>query len=114
MVYFFVHDKSTIPLAGIQWRRWVRPLRKLDWFGSALCISTVVVFFLPLEWGGVTMPWRSPTIIALFCMFGVLSAVFVWWEWRRGQKALLPLFMLMRRTQTGAALLSVSPLQREC
>ena len=107
MVYFLVHAKPPIPLTDTKGPQWARPLRELDWLGAALCIGMVVALFLPLQWGGATKPWRSPTIIALFCVSGVLIAMFVGWEWRKGEKALLPLIMFGRRTQVGVALESV-------
>lgn len=108
MVYFLVHAKPPISFTNTQRARWARPIRELDWLGGALCIGMVVALFLPLQWGGATMPWRSATVIALFCVSGVLIATFVVWERRQGERALLPLMMFGRRTQVGAALESAS------
>lgn len=108
MISFLVRAKPPVQLTRNEGPRWARPCRELDWCGAALCIGMVVTLFLPLQWGGATMSWKSPTVIALFCVSGVLSITFIWWEWKEGEKALLPLFMFGRRTQIGVALESVS------
>jgi EmrB/QacA subfamily drug resistance transporter len=43
------------------------PARKtrIDWFGAGLLTSAVSAWLLMLTWGGVEMPWTSPTILGL-------------------------------------------------
>lgn len=79
----------------------------LDWVGSILCIGCILSLLLALQWGGTTRPWGSPTIIALFCVFGVLLLIFLGWEWKARDKAMLPLRVLGRRTQLGASLVAI-------
>jgi hypothetical protein len=68
---------------------------RLDWIGGILCIDCIVSLLLPMQWGGTERPWSSPSlsIIALlvFCVFGVLLLLFIAWEWKERDKAMLPL-----------------------
>ncbi|RYP44830.1 hypothetical protein DL768_008750 [Monosporascus sp. mg162] len=72
-------------------------LRKLDLIGFLLFTPTVIMFILALQWGGTVYPWNSATIIGLFC--GALGnlPVFLAWEYRVGDEAMIPLVLLRRR-----------------
>lgn len=75
----------------------VNRLRKLDLFGFSIFAPAAIQFLLALEWGGTSYPWSSATIIGLFCgSFGTLL-VFLAWEYRMGQKAMIPLSIIKRR-----------------
>lgn len=80
----------------------------LDWIGGILCLGCIISLLLALQWGGAARPWNSPSIIALFCVFGVLLLIFTAWEWKERDKAMLPLRVFGRRTQLGCSLASVS------
>ncbi|KAJ7249526.1 major facilitator superfamily domain-containing protein [Mycena haematopus] len=84
------------------WEKWLQ----LDWIGSLLSVAAIVVLLLPLQMGGNEIPWDDPAIISLFCVFGALLVAFLFWEHRQGDNAILPLKMLIRRTQAGACLTS--------
>ncbi|PVF94121.1 ABC transporter [Serendipita vermifera] len=75
----------------------------LDWIGSALSVAMITCLLLPLQWGGVTRPWNDKAVIALFCVFGVLLFVFLGWEFFKGERAMMPLSLFKRRTQSGAS-----------
>ena len=79
----------------------------LDWIGGILCIGCIVSLLLALQLGGTERPWSSASIIALFCVFGALLLIFIAWEWKEQDKAMLPLRFLRRRTQLGCSLASV-------
>lgn len=74
-------------------------LRKLDLTGMAMLVSTLTFLVVALNLGGQELPWKSPTIIGLFCAAGgsFISFVvaenyakepvapiklFVCWRWR--------------------------------
>lgn len=48
------------------------------------------MLLLGLQWGGITFPWSSSIIIGLLVGAGVTFLVFVPWQLRRGDKALIP------------------------
>ena len=72
-------------------------LEKLDLFGFALFAPAAVQFFLALEWGGSRYVWDSATIIGLFCGAAGTFCVFLAWEYRRGDSAMIPFSMVKRR-----------------
>jgi hypothetical protein len=72
-------------------------LKRLDLIGFVLFTPTMLQFIFALEWGGSTYPWKSATIIGLFCgSFGNML-VFLLWEYRMGAEAMVPLSIVKRR-----------------
>lgn len=88
--------------------KFLQKCSRLDWVGGILCIGCILSLLLALQWGGITRPWSSPTIVALFCVFWVLLLIFLGWEWKQRDKAILPLRVLGRRSQLGSSLVAVS------
>jgi hypothetical protein len=74
----------------------------MDWIGSALSLGMITSLLLPLQWGGVTRAWEDRLVIILFCVFAVLFIAFITWEYFKGKRAMMPLFLFKRRTQVGA------------
>lgn len=81
-------------------RRWLR----LDWLGTLLCLGLVTSLLLPLQWGGNTKSWDDKSVIAMFCVFGVILITFLVWELYVGKRALLPLHLFKNRSQLGCCL----------
>lgn len=73
-------------------------LRSMDLIGFAIFAPATIQLFLALQWGGTSYPWRSATIIGLFCGAAGTLCLFFAWTWREGDKAMLPLSVLRRRT----------------
>lgn len=72
-------------------------LRELDLIGFVLFTPAALQLLLALEYGASTYPWTSATVIGLFCgSFGTF-VVFLAWEWRQGDKAMIPLSMVAKR-----------------
>ncbi|TVY38954.1 Efflux pump [Lachnellula occidentalis] len=69
-------------------------INRLDPIGFALFAPTTIMLLIALQWGGSTHPWNSSTIIGLFVGFGLSLIVFLFWENRRGDTAMIPLSML--------------------
>ncbi|KAG8958974.1 hypothetical protein FRC00_002081 [Tulasnella sp. 408] len=103
-ILVFIEPKhSTVEPAGF--KETMRRLAGIDWIGAILSTSMIISILLPLQWGGVTKPWNDKTVIALFCVFAVLLAAFIGWEWYIGEeKATMPLSMWTNRTQVGCCL----------
>lgn len=55
------------------------------------------MFLLALEWGGSTYPWNSATIIGLFCGAAGNLALFLIWEHKKGDSAMIPFRMVKQR-----------------
>ncbi|KAE8450293.1 hypothetical protein EG329_006721 [Mollisiaceae sp. DMI_Dod_QoI] len=79
-------------------------VKRLDFPGFALFTPTCIMLLLALEWGGVTYAWNSATIIGLFCGAGGCLIVFLLWERRQGDTAMLPIHLLRNRVVVSAAL----------
>ncbi|KAG8801524.1 hypothetical protein FRC17_006636 [Serendipita sp. 399] len=72
----------------------------LDWIGAILSLGMVTTLILPLQWGGIEREWNDKVVIALFVVSGILFIAFGFWEYRQGsEKALMPVSMLLNRTQ---------------
>ena len=77
-------------------RRFKSKLSRVDFKGSILFALVVLTFLLPVELGGVELPWTSGPIMGLFTLSTVLLYVFVVVE--RGQEEpILPLEIFERR-----------------
>ena len=81
--------------------------KKLDLVGAFLFAPSIIMALLALQWGGNQYPWRSATIIGLFCGFGGLLLVFVAWQMHKGDDAMIPLRLLGRRTIISTSLTSM-------
>lgn len=73
-------------------------LRQLDLIGFVLFAPAAIMFLLALQYGGSTYPWNSATIIGLFCGAGVTFIIFMIWESRVGDRAMIPYSILTIRT----------------
>lgn len=71
--------------------------RHFDLVGFSLCSGSVVALLLALEFGGDKFAWKSVAVIGLFCGSGVLAIVFLLWNHRQGDNALLPESMVRKR-----------------
>lgn len=57
-------------------------LKAIDWTGSFLIIGGALMILLALDFGDVTHPWSSATVICL-TVFGVMVlAIFMLNEWK--------------------------------
>jgi len=71
---------------------------QLDLVGFALFVPASIMLLLALQLGSVdTYSWGSPTVIGLLCGAGVSAIVFVFWEYKTGDKSMLPGSLLGKR-----------------
>jgi hypothetical protein len=91
ILLFFVHipDLTIKPPFSLALLRKVLP--ELDLFGFVLFAPAAVMCLLAIQFGGDnTHSWGSSTVIGLFCGAGVAAILFIWWEIRRGDRAMIP------------------------
>ncbi|KAI1821872.1 major facilitator superfamily domain-containing protein [Xylaria intraflava] len=75
-----------------------RVIPQLDLLGFVLFAPAAILLLLALQFGsGDTFAWNSPTIIGLFVGSGVGAVLFVFWEWKAGEKAIIPFSMIGNR-----------------
>ena len=102
LVLFFFLDIET-PTTPI-----VAGLKAIDWLGSFTVAGGTVMFLLGLEFGGVSFPWASATVISLL-VFGVaVWALFVLNEWKVAQHPVMPLRLFKRQSNVAALVVCFS------
>ncbi|CAH0016442.1 unnamed protein product [Clonostachys rhizophaga] len=85
IVFFFV--RVTRNTTGTVGQTFLSRFRQLDISGTAIFIPAVICLLLALQWGGAEYPWKSATIIGLFCGFGAMILIFIGiqlWQQDRG------------------------------
>ncbi|GAB7364393.1 hypothetical protein MBLNU230_g4936t1 [Neophaeotheca triangularis] len=69
----------------------VAGLKAIDWIGVLTVVGGTLMFLFGLEYGGVTYPWDSATVICLI-VFGVVTwGLFIFWEARFALYPIMPL-----------------------
>jgi MFS family permease len=77
-------------------------LKAVDWAGSLAVVGATLMILLGLEFGGVTYPWSSATVICLI-IFGVLTALlFLLNEWKFARYPVMPLRIFKHRSSIAA------------
>ncbi|KAK2017792.1 MFS general substrate transporter [Colletotrichum eremochloae] len=73
-------------------------LLNMDLVGAGLIMAAFVCYLLPLQHGGTTKSWRSPTVIGLLVGFVLLLAVFIVHQLWLGERAMMiPRLIKQRR-----------------
>ncbi|KAI2601789.1 major facilitator superfamily domain-containing protein [Hypoxylon sp. NC1633] len=68
----------------------INRLKSLDGLGFLLFAGSLTMLLLALQWGGTEFSWNSSTIVGLFVGFVVVSALFIPWQLRLQDEALIP------------------------
>jgi hypothetical protein len=79
-------------------------IRSLDLPGFMLICPAIVMFLLGLQFGGNKYAWDSSVVIGLLVGAGTTFVVFLLWEWRQGDDAMVPLAMLKHQVIWSAAM----------
>jgi EmrB/QacA subfamily drug resistance transporter len=80
-------------------------LKAIDWIGALLVIGGVLMFLFGLEYGGVTHPWDSATVLCLIIMGVFTMVLFVINEWKFAKSPVMPLRIF--QNQSNIAVLGV-------
>ncbi|KAF8334316.1 MFS general substrate transporter [Cantharellus anzutake] len=64
--------------------RFLVRLSKVDWIGSFICVSALILVLLGLNWGS-TREWNQAKVIAALVIGGILFLVFLTWEFYLGR-----------------------------
>jgi nitrate/nitrite transporter NarK len=73
-------------------------LKAIDWLGSVTIVCGTVMFLLGLEYGGISYPWDSATVICLI-IFGLLViGLFFLNEWKLAKYPIMPLRIFKYRS----------------
>jgi MFS family permease len=71
---------------------------RFDPFGTLVFMPAIICLLLALQWGGTVYDWNSWRVILLFVMFGVLIAVFIYFQYRQQDLATVPPRIIMQRS----------------
>src|SRR5450432_3281868 len=96
-LFFFLHlDNPRTPV----WDG----LMAIDWLGSLLIVGGTLLLLLGLEFGGVTFPWNSATVICMIVFGIVVAGLFVLNEWKLARYPVMPLRLFKSRSNIAALL----------
>ncbi|KAJ5174506.1 HC-toxin efflux carrier TOXA [Penicillium canariense] len=70
---------------------------KLDFLGFVGFAGATIMLLMAVQFGGNQYPWGSPTVIGLFCASGVTFLIWLAWDWKNGDDALIPLSLMSQR-----------------
>lgn len=79
---------------------------EIDLVGALFLICAIVCLLLALQWGGTTYPWKDSKVWGCLLGFGLLIAIFIAQQFRRGDRATIPPRIFGQRTVLGSALYS--------
>jgi MFS family permease len=77
----------------------MKGLAAIDWLGLLTSVGGVVIFLLGLEFGGVSFPWSSPTVICLIVFGALLLVIFLPIEWKVAKYPMMPLRLFSSRSR---------------
>ncbi len=78
-------------------------IKSLDLPGFMLISPAAVMFLLGLQYGGNQYAWNSSVVIGLLVGAAVIFALFLVWEYHKGDEAMVPFAMLKNRVIWSAA-----------
>ena len=77
-------------------------LAAIDWLGTVTIVGGTVTLLIGLEFGGVTYPWSSATVLCLIIFGPVILGLFFLNEWKLAKYPLMPLRLFKRRSNIAA------------
>lgn len=79
-------------------------LKAIDWIGCITIVGGTVMFLLGLEYGGVSYPWDSATVICLIVFGFVTIGLFFLNEWKLAKYPIMPLRIFKHRSNIASLL----------
>ncbi|GAB1210515.1 hypothetical protein APSETT445_009309 [Aspergillus pseudonomiae] len=77
---------------------------QLDLIGFALFAPSAIQLLLALQYGGNQFTWHSSQVIGLFCGAGATFIAFLLWDYKQGDKAMIPFSMIRKRVVWSSSL----------
>lgn len=99
---FWMIPIITVPISVVIWfylplkhrsGDYAAKIKRIDYGGIALNLSSTLLLLIPLSGGGVTYGWSSPFFIATLTMGVVLFILFVLYEWKLAKLPIMPLHL---------------------
>ncbi|KAF2766909.1 putative major facilitator superfamily transporter [Teratosphaeria nubilosa] len=95
LILFFFLDVKT-PKTNI-----LEGLKAIDWVGSFLVVGGTLMLLFGLQYGGVTYPWDSATVICLLVFGAVTFGLFFFWEYNYAKFPVMPMQLFDKVTNIG-------------
>ena len=76
----------------------VKRILQLDLEGNALLLGGAIMFFLALQYTDQQYPWGSPRVIGLLVGAAVAISLFLAWQRKKGDEALMPPNIILQRS----------------
>ncbi|PCG91880.1 Major facilitator superfamily domain, general substrate transporter [Penicillium occitanis (nom. inval.)] len=80
-------------------------LKAIDWTGGSLVIGSTLMLLLGLDFGGVTHPWSSATVVCLLVFSVVVGALFIVNEKKIARYPVIPMDLFKYRSGIGSFIL---------
>ncbi|PMD41915.1 efflux pump [Hyaloscypha variabilis F] len=97
LLLFLIHIPDRLDMSKAEKNTARELLSKLDIGGFCLFAPCAIMFLMALEWGGTKYAWNSAKVIGLLCGSAGTFAIFVVWEFRQGDNAMIPYSMLRKK-----------------
>ena len=94
MVFFFKPHKD----AQESKKQFFEKIVALDLIGNFILIVAAVMFFLALQYNEQNWPWSSARVIGLLVGAFITAIIFILWQRRQGDEALLPPRIILQRS----------------
>lgn len=82
----------------------VAGLKAIDWLGCLAIVSGTIMFLLGLEYGGVSHPWDSATVVCLIVFGLFMIGLFFLNEWKLAKYPIMPLRIFKYRSNIASLL----------
>lgn len=79
---------------------------EIDLIGAMFLMGAIICLLLALQWGGSTYPWHDSKVWGCLLGFGLLIIIFIVQQFRRGERATIPLRIFTQRTVLTSCLFS--------
>ncbi|KAJ7732120.1 putative MFS transporter [Mycena metata] len=96
-VFFFM------PLKKVE-GDWKTKLGRIDFIGSLLILLASTLLVLSLTWASGSYKWKNPHVFAPLVLGGVISIVFILWEWKVPAFPVIPMYIFKNRVVVGAGI----------
>lgn len=93
MLFFKPQNRDTSPH-----RSPIQVFVQLDPFGNVILLSTAVMFFLAMQYSAQPHAWHTSRVIGLLTGAGGGLILFIFWQWRKGERALIPPSIILQRS----------------
>ncbi|KAJ3521667.1 hypothetical protein NMY22_g12217 [Coprinellus aureogranulatus] len=90
----------TLPLKKVEQDMRTK-LQVIDYLGALLVLTGSTLIVLPLIWGGVTFPWKSPVVVVPLITGLAVVVSFCLWEWKRAKLPIVPMHIFKHITVCG-------------